>query len=104
MIIEPDYRGHRLEVHAVPVDGRWDAVVRIRRTLSEDKVHVETVTCRKLTAELAETRAAIWAKRWVDVHGPDDPKPTSMLPCLGLGGLPWTADCSSRRWLEVSVL
>jgi len=26
------------------------------------------VPCRKVTAGLAETRAAIWAKRWVDQH------------------------------------
>jgi hypothetical protein len=43
--------------------------VRIRRVLSDDKPHVEKVTCRKVTAELAETRAVIWAKRWVDLNG-----------------------------------
>jgi hypothetical protein len=63
MIIEPDYRGHRIEVYAERVDGGWDATVRIRRVLSEEKPHVERVTCRKVTAELAERRAAIWA-RW----------------------------------------
>jgi hypothetical protein len=67
VIIEPNYRGHRIEVHAELVDGAWAAVVRIRLVLSEEKPHVERVTCRKMTAELAETRATIWAKRWVDL-------------------------------------
>jgi hypothetical protein len=35
MLIETDYRGHRIEVTAQHVDGAWDAEVRIRRTLSE---------------------------------------------------------------------
>ena len=47
MLIEPDYRGDRIEVYAEPVDDRWDATVRIWRI---------------------ETRAAIWARRWVDLH------------------------------------
>jgi hypothetical protein len=37
--------------------------------LTDDKPYVEHVTCKKLTAELAETRAAIWARRWVDLYG-----------------------------------
>ena len=63
MIVEPVYKGHRIEVYAEGVDGAWDATVRIRRVLTDDKPHVERVTCRKLTAELAETRGAIWARR-----------------------------------------
>jgi hypothetical protein len=43
--------------------------VRIRRVLTDDAPHVERVTCRKVKAELAETRAAIWARRWVDLNG-----------------------------------
>lgn len=66
MLTEPDYRGHRIEVYAELTDGRWDATARIRHLFTEQNVHVERVTCRKLTAGLAETRAAIWAKRWVD--------------------------------------
>jgi hypothetical protein len=50
-------------------DGAWDTVVRIRRVLTDDKPHVERVTCRKVNAELAETRAAIYARRWVDLNG-----------------------------------
>jgi len=69
MMVEPTYKGYRIEVYAEPVDGYWDAVVRIRRVLTDDKVHVEHVTCRKLSAELAETRAAIWAWRWIDLNG-----------------------------------
>lgn len=42
-----------LEVDAVAVDGRWNADVRIRRTLSEEKPHVERVSCYKVAAELA---------------------------------------------------
>ncbi len=66
MIVEPRYRGHRIEVNAERVDGLWDAVVRIRRVLSEDKPQVARVTCRKVTAGLAERGAANWARRWVD--------------------------------------
>jgi hypothetical protein len=43
--------------------------VRIRRVLTDDKPHVERVTCRKVSAALAETRAAIWARRWIDLNG-----------------------------------
>ena len=35
LLIETDYRGHRIEVTAVRVDGAWDAEVRIRRTFTE---------------------------------------------------------------------
>jgi hypothetical protein len=42
--------------------------VRIRRVFSEDKPHVEVVTCRKPTAEAAEKSAAVVARRWVDRH------------------------------------
>ena len=44
--------------------------LREARACPPDAVLLDiTVTCRKLTAEVAETRAAIWAKRWVDVNG-----------------------------------
>lgn len=69
MIVEPIYKGHRIEVYAERVDGAWDATVRIRRVLTDDKPYVKRVTCRELSAELAETRAAIWARRWVDLYG-----------------------------------
>jgi hypothetical protein len=69
MIVEPIYKGYRIEVYAERFDGAWDATVRIRRVLTDDKPHVERVTCRKVKAELAETRAAIWARRWIDLNG-----------------------------------
>jgi hypothetical protein len=53
-------------VTASLTNGAWDAEVRIRHTFTEDKPHVEIVTCRKPTAAMAEERAAIWARRWVD--------------------------------------
>ena len=66
MHVEPNYKGFRLEVAAQHVNGALDAEVRIRRSLSEEKPHVETITCRKPTASIAEERAAIYARRWVD--------------------------------------
>jgi hypothetical protein len=50
MIVVTDYRGHRIEVSAVLIDGAWDADVRIRRTLSGAKPPVERITCRKIVA------------------------------------------------------
>jgi hypothetical protein len=41
--------------------------VRIRRVLIDDKAHVEHVTCRKVNAELVETRAPIYARWWVNL-------------------------------------
>jgi hypothetical protein len=62
------YRYHRIQADARAVDGVWNAEVRIRRVFSEDKPHVEVVTCRKPTAEAAEKSAAVVARRWVDRH------------------------------------
>jgi hypothetical protein len=82
MIVVPDYRGHRIEVAAAPIDGgRFNAVVRIRRTLSEAKHHVETVTCLKVNATLAEQAGERWAKRWLAVH--------RAAPGAGVRRLPW---------------
>ena len=68
MTVVPDYRQHRIEVAATPVDGgRFNAVVHIRRTLSDAKPHVETVTCLKFNATLAEQAGERWAKRYVDL-------------------------------------
>jgi len=69
VIVEPDYRHHRIEVTAQHVDGAWDAEARIRQTLTEAKPHVERVTCRKATAQVAEERGLIYARRWGDRHG-----------------------------------
>jgi len=68
MIVEPDYKGFRIEVNAVAVDGRWNADVMIRRTLSREKPSHHTVSCLKLRPDLAEYNAEIWAKRWIDVQ------------------------------------
>jgi hypothetical protein len=58
---------HRIEIAATPVDGsRYNAVVRIRRTVSEEKPLVETVTCLKMDAELAEQAGEPRAKRWIE--------------------------------------
>jgi hypothetical protein len=62
------YRDHRVDVNAVSAGGRWNAEVRIRRTLSSNKPHVDTVTCYKLRADHAEHSALIWARRWIDVQ------------------------------------
>jgi hypothetical protein len=69
VIVEPSYRGYRIEVNAIAVDGRFNAEVRLLRLFSRDKPHVETVTCLKLGAEHAERAGYFWARRWVDVHG-----------------------------------
>jgi hypothetical protein len=69
MLVEPIYRGHRIHVEAEQVDGRWDARVDIHRVLSDEKPRLDVVTCRKLTAELAERRAMIFARWWVDLNG-----------------------------------
>ena len=66
-MIEPDDRSYRIEVTAVRVDGAWDANIRVRRMFSEAK-RVERVTCRKAIAKVAEERAAVYARRWVDRH------------------------------------
>lgn len=68
MTIVPNYRGHRNEVNAVAIDGRFNAEVRTRRLWSQDKPHVETVTCLKLRADHAERAGEVWAQRWIDLR------------------------------------
>jgi hypothetical protein len=75
MVVVPDYRGFRIEVVAQFVDAAWNAGVRIRRTLSEMKPHVEQVTCRKPTAMEAEQAGEVWGQRWVDRHADGLPAP-----------------------------
>jgi len=74
VIVEPDYRGFRIEVNAIAVDGRFNAEVRLLRLFSRDKPRAETVTCLKLGAEHAERAGYIWARRWVDVQLNDGPE------------------------------
>jgi len=42
VLIESDYRGYRIEVNAIPADGRFNAEVRLLRLFSRDKPRVET--------------------------------------------------------------
>jgi len=63
MSVVSDYRHHRIEVNALAVGDRWNASVRIRRTLSQDKPHVDLVTCFKLTVDHAKRAGEIWTKR-----------------------------------------
>jgi hypothetical protein len=72
MIVVPTYRGHRIEVNAVEAESLWNAEVRIRRLLFEDKPRVENVACLKLTRHHAERAGEIWARRWVDVKAGED--------------------------------
>jgi len=46
---------------------RFNAEVRIRRVLSDAKPIVETVSCLKVNAALAEQPGERWAKRHVDL-------------------------------------
>jgi hypothetical protein len=69
MVVVQDYRGFRLEIVGQLVDGAWNAGVRIRRSLSEMKPHVEQIICRKPTAIEAEEAGDVWARRWVDRYG-----------------------------------
>jgi hypothetical protein len=73
VIVVPTYRYHRIDVNAIAAgEGRWHAAVSIRRVLSDEKPHRETVTCFKLTAELAERAGELWARRWIDVQKDDE--------------------------------
>jgi len=71
------YRGFQIEVAAMHSDGAWNADVRIRRTFSEKKLRVETLTCRKPTAKVAEERDGIFARRWVDALERNRTRPRS---------------------------
>jgi hypothetical protein len=69
MIIEPDYRGYRIEVIAFKNEGGWDADVRIRRTPSTTTMCAGHLSCRKPSAEVAEKSGALCARQWIDQHG-----------------------------------
>lgn len=66
MLVVSDYRGYRIEVDAERAGSAWNAGVRIRRNLSDEKPQVQTITCRKPTAQAAEQSASVFAHRWVD--------------------------------------
>ncbi len=67
VIVVSEYRGHRIEIDAVAVNGRFNAQIRIRPLFSQKNPRVETVTCFKLTAEHAERSGEIWARRWIAI-------------------------------------
>src|SRR5215813_10983964 len=67
VIVEPTYRGYRIEAEAVAADDRWNADVRMLRLFSREKPRHEIVTCYKLSAEHAERAAEVWARRWIDL-------------------------------------
>jgi hypothetical protein len=60
MLVTPDYRGHRIEIVPISAGNGFNAEVRIRRTLTDAKPIVETVTCLKLSAALAEQAGERW--------------------------------------------
>jgi hypothetical protein len=66
VIVEPNYRGFRFEVDAVPERDRFNAEVRIRRHGVKEEPHVELVNCWKQTVMAAERAGALWARRWID--------------------------------------
>ena len=66
MIVESDYRGFRIEAVAVEVRGAWDAELRILGVPFEARARVEHLICRRPTAKIAEQRAVLRARRWID--------------------------------------
>ena len=76
MLVVRNYRGHRIEVAAVAADdGRFNAVVSIRRASMRERAAVETVEtveCVKINAVLAEQAGERWAKRWIDLNAKAD--------------------------------
>ena len=66
MLIEPSYKGFRIEVNAVHNGHHFNAEVRVRQHAVNAKPRVEVVTCLKPTAEYAERAGEVWAKRWID--------------------------------------
>lgn len=68
MRAEPNYRGFEIEVTAVQDERGWNARVLIRPTTPPGEPHVEVVQYRLPTADDAERRGGIYARRWVDRH------------------------------------
>ena len=69
MIVERDYHGYRFEVVALHVKGAWDAEVRIRCTPPTTTACAGHLSCRAASAQIAEERGAMCARRWIDRHG-----------------------------------
>ena len=72
MIVVHDYRDHRIHVEPVAANGRYNAEVIIRRLFSQEKAHRETVTCLKITPDLAERAGEVFARRWIDLRASED--------------------------------
>lgn len=68
MRVDADYRGFRIEVTALQDGNVWDAEVRITSPLPDEQAHVQIVPYRLPTADDAERRGGIFARRWVDRH------------------------------------
>jgi len=68
MRAEPNYRGVDIEVTAVQDERGWNAQVLIRLPAPAGEPHVEGVPYRRPTADDAERRGGIYARRWVDRH------------------------------------
>lgn len=67
MLVEPDYRGFRIEVTAQLVEGAWSAEIQIRSTL----LGTQPVVLHHmfpLTVAHVERRAILLGKDWVDQH------------------------------------
>ena len=69
MIIDSNYRGFRIVAAAVRSWGAWDTDVAIMTMLSNERVCLGRVACRKSTAIIAEEYGAAYARRWVDQNG-----------------------------------
>jgi len=69
MVVESAYRGYRIEVVAVRVEGAWDAEVTIHQPPSDGTACMGRLICSKPTAKIADERGAACAREWVDRHG-----------------------------------
>ena len=69
MVVESAYRGYRIAVVAVHVEGAWDAEVTIHQPPSDGTACMRRLTCRKPNAKIAEAHDAACAREWVDRHG-----------------------------------
>ena len=67
-MVESDYRGYRIEVVGLHVDGAWDAEVRIRHTPFTTTACAGHLSCRTSTARTAEERGVASARQWIDRH------------------------------------
>ena len=71
MLIEADYRGHRIEVNAQHVDGAWEITPYCSATVAVGFRHVTLSTCGLSSVNVRRMRTSVshYARRWVDRHG-----------------------------------